>query len=118
MTNVRWELANEWASTTPYPAAQATPTPPTHADVVRACRQSCSPPLGTDWEPVSLWQALHGSAVLAPAPCHLRKHLRALAGATRVHSWGSRGRGFKSRRPDQNLQVRGHFARQPNGLRI
>ena len=65
--------------------------------------------MGPAWESLALTRALPGSRLLTSALLHLRKRVSMLAGMTGVHSWGSRGRGFKSRRPDQNLQVRASF---------
>src|ERR1039458_5608524 len=62
--------------------------------------QNISARLGTRWEPPALVTALGGLVLLACAPLHLQKHSGVLVARIRMHAWGSRGRGFKSRRPD------------------
>ena len=56
--------------------------------------------LGTEWEPRALTMALCGSLLLACARLHLRKRRNSLMARLWMHSWGSRGRRFKSGRPD------------------
>jgi hypothetical protein len=65
--------------------------------VTRNCRQRR---LGTKWESPALAVAPEGSLPLTCAWLHLREHGDDLVRKIRMHSWGSRGRGFKSRRPD------------------
>jgi len=59
--------------------------------------------LGSRWEPPTLASALGSSVSLTCAALHLRKHGGDQVAKTQMHSWGSRGRGFKSRRPDTGL---------------
>jgi hypothetical protein len=56
--------------------------------------------LGTKWEQPALMMALCGSLLLACARLHLRKHRIVLVAGMWVLSGGSRGRRFKSGRPD------------------
>ena len=56
--------------------------------------------VGTKWERLPLWRAPDGFVMLDPALPYLHKPALIRARAGQVHSWGSRGRGFKSRRPD------------------
>jgi hypothetical protein len=73
--------------------------------------------VGPAWESLTLRTALPGSRLLTRAPLHLRERISTLVRLVCMHSWGSRGRGFKSRRPDTevspvdqgNSQVSGHF---------
>ena len=62
--------------------------------------QNISARLGTRWEPPALVTAPGGFVPLTCAPLHLQKHSGVLAAEKRVHAWGSRGRRFKSGRPD------------------
>jgi hypothetical protein len=52
------------------------------------------------WERVLLTSALIRFAALACAPLDLRRRALVEATASSMHSWGSRGRRFKSGRPD------------------
>jgi hypothetical protein len=72
--------------------------------------------LGTTWEPRPLFRAPGGSALLACARRDLQDRVKVQRRTIRVHSWGSRGRGFESRRPDKNLQVRRGFGGPPRSL--
>jgi hypothetical protein len=65
-----------------------------------AVMAACSGWLGTKWESLALSRALHGSVLLACARCHLREHGSSLVAGMGMLSWGSRGRRFKSGRPD------------------
>jgi hypothetical protein len=56
--------------------------------------------LGTKWESRALARALHSSIPLTCARVHLRKYEPDLVVAIGMHGWGSRGRRFKSGRPD------------------
>ena len=56
--------------------------------------------LGTNWESPALVRALCGSIPLTSAWLHVRKRGVDLVAEMWIHGWGSRGRGFKSRRPD------------------
>jgi len=56
--------------------------------------------LGTKWESRALARALHSSIPLTCARVHLRKYGPDLVVAIGTHGWGSRGRRFKSGRPD------------------
>ena len=60
--------------------------------------------LGTKWESRALTWARYGSILLACASFHLRKHESVPVARLWMHSWGSRGRRFKSGRPDQNAR--------------
>ena len=62
--------------------------------------QNISARPGTRWEPPALVTALGGFVPLTCAPLHLQKHSGVLAAEMRMHAWGSRGRRFKSGRPD------------------
>jgi hypothetical protein len=55
---------------------------------------------GTKWESRALARALHSSIPLTCARVHLRKYEPDLVVAIGMHGWGSRGRRFKSGRPD------------------
>jgi hypothetical protein len=66
----------------------------------RPCRYSQAVRVGTAWEPLALRTARSGSRLLTCASLHLRKRISMRVRVTCMHSWGSRGRGFKSRRPD------------------
>ena len=57
-------------------------------------------PLGTNWESRALTWARYGSVLLACARLDLRKRRNSLVAPLGMHSWGSRGRRFKSGRPD------------------
>jgi hypothetical protein len=59
--------------------------------VTRNCRQRR---LGTKWESPALALAPEGSLPLTCAWLHLREHGDDLVRKIRMHSWGSRGRGF------------------------
>jgi hypothetical protein len=56
--------------------------------------------LGTNWEPRALTDEFYGSRLLVCAGLHLRELENGLVAGIGMHAWGSRGRGFKSRRPD------------------
>ncbi len=56
--------------------------------------------LGTKWESPALMTALYSSGLLTCARRHLRKYVGDLVAEIWMHGWGSRGRGFESRRPD------------------
>ena len=80
----------------PGPALRAPATPQAEW-VTRNCRKRR---LGTKWESPALVRALRGSILLTCARLHVRKREDDLAARIWMHGWGSRGRGFKSRRPD------------------
>ena len=83
----------------PGPALRAPATPQAEW-VTRNCRQRR---LGTKWESPALVRALRGSILLTCARLHVRKREDDLAARIRMHGWGSRGRRFKSGRPDHCL---------------
>ena len=56
--------------------------------------------LGTKWESRALVSALCRSVLLTCARLHLQKHGDDLVAGIGMLSWGSRGRRFKSGRPD------------------
>ena len=56
--------------------------------------------LGTKWEPRALASAHCRSVLRTYTRLHLRKYGNDLVAGMWVHSWGSRGRRFKSGRPD------------------
>jgi hypothetical protein len=70
------------------PRLQAAPTP--------AHRRR----LGTKWEPRALARPVHSSIPLTCARVYLEKYGPNLVVGIRMHGWGSRGRRFKSGRPD------------------
>ena len=55
---------------------------------------------GMKWEPHALTTARYGSVLLLCVLPHLRRYEDVLVAGTWMHSWGSRGRRFKSGRPD------------------
>src|SRR5450631_261597 len=100
-----WGLSGTGRPRSPGPAPRAPGTPKLSGSQ-GPCRQRR---LGTKWESPALAVAVEGSLPLTCAWLHLREHGDDLVRKIRMHSWGSRGRGFESRRPDQNLQVRRGF---------
>ena len=56
--------------------------------------------VGMKWEPPALTAAFQGCDVLSCGRLDLGEHGDDQVQKGWVHSWGSRGRGFKSRRPD------------------
>ena len=73
---------------------------PERRDPTRPWRYSQAVMVELAWESLALRRALPGSRLLTRTPIHLRKRVSTRVGTTCVHSWGSRGRGFKSRPPD------------------
>jgi hypothetical protein len=65
------------------------------------------------WERLLLGGALNRFGVLPCAPSNLRRWMSVEAAALRMHSWGSRGRRFKSGRPDNFSNTLGTALRRP-----
>jgi hypothetical protein len=72
--------------------------------------------LGTKGESRALAKAIRSSIPLTCAWVHLRKYGPDLVVAMGIHGWGSRGRRFKSGRPDAGQRLVPIFAYRPFGF--